>query len=45
MLYVFGGDGTNLVEKANTRNWEWGDAANSFSHLLRNDDVEKFAHS
>jgi len=25
ILYIFGGDHTDLIEKFNIKNWEWGD--------------------
>ena len=45
MLFIFGGDETNIVEKANIHNLEWGECEASFSKFLANEDVEKFTHS
>lgn len=42
IIYIFGGDGSNLVEKANIYNWEWGEAQNTFTECISNDELEKF---
>lgn len=49
MLYIFGGDSTATIEKANilTREWEWEEFTNhpSFTEFVSVEQIEKFTQA